>query len=264
MPKTIFPLILMFAVCFITPASAQNTRISDHNTIGWYGVTGNFRLSDKWGFVTEYQWRRNKLITEWQQGLARISASYQIHPKVQFRLGYGWAKTYAYGEIPINRFGKDYHEHRAFEAVTITDNVSILGLTHRFMLEQRWVGRYTSEALDKEDQFPFRNRLRYMFRAQVPLKGQQSVNSTPYLAMFNEISVNFGKHVGENVFDQNRLGLLFGYRCSDIFTIEAGYISQILQFGREIDGNNVFQYNNGIMASALFNFDLRKNNKVSK
>ncbi|OYU82052.1 MAG: long-chain fatty acid transporter [Flavobacterium sp. BFFFF1] len=242
---------------------AQNTRISDHNEVGWYGFSGTFKLSEKWGMVSEYQWRRNHIITDWQQSLSRISGSYQIQPRLQFRVGYAWAKTFAYGDLPINRYGKSYNEHRAFEMVTLTDKLGIVSLSHRFMLEQRWIGRYTSGDLDKEDQFPFRNRFRYMFRLQMPLKGQWVVDKTPYLVFFNELMVNFGKNVPENVFDQNRLGLLFGYRVNSNFSLEAGYISQILQFGREIDGNNVFQYNNGVMVNTLFSFDLsKKSDKV--
>ncbi|WP_219928741.1 DUF2490 domain-containing protein [Flavobacterium pallidum] len=237
---------------------AQNTRLSTHNNIGWYGATGNFRLDEKWGFIAEYQWRRDNFITDKQQNMIRISGTYQVHPRVQFRVGYAWAQTFPYGEIPINRYGKDYHEHRAFEMITITDKLSILSLLHRFTLEQRWVGRYTSADLSHEDQFPYRNRFRYMFRMACPLKGESIVDKTSYLVLFNELSVNFGKNVNENVFDQNRLGLLFGHRFNRGFSIEAGYISQILEYGREIDGRNVFQYNNGVMANAIFNFDLSK------
>ena len=51
---------------------AQNNRINTDEAIGWYGFFGTFKLSDKIGIHTEYQWRREDLITNWQQGLLRL------------------------------------------------------------------------------------------------------------------------------------------------------------------------------------------------
>ena len=237
---------------------AQNSRLNTNNNIGWYNYFGTFKVSQKFGIHTEYQFRRNEIITEWQQSLLRFGVNYQLNPKIQLRLGYALIETFPYGEIPINGMGKDFTEHRLFQMVTITDKVSIVDLSHRFMLEQRWVGRYSSDSLTKEDEFPFLNRLRYMVRLQIPLKGKEIKDKTPYLAIYDEIFIGFGENVNENIFDQNRLGILFGYRFSQLVRIEAGYLNQILQLGREVNNRNVFQQNNGIIVNANFNIDLTK------
>ncbi|MDZ7605280.1 MAG: DUF2490 domain-containing protein [Cyclobacteriaceae bacterium] len=177
---------------------------------------------------------------------------------MQLRLGYAWIETFPYGEEPINGMGKDFTEHRLFQMLTLTDKVSIVELSHRFMLEQRWVGRYTNVNLTKEDDYLFLNRIRYMFRLQIPLKGKEIIDKTPYFAVYDEIFIGFGKNVNENVFDQNRLGILFGYRFSPVLRIEAGYLNQILQLGREVDSRNVFQYNNGLIVNANFSVNLLK------
>ncbi|WP_310558717.1 DUF2490 domain-containing protein [Flavobacterium sp.] len=242
--------------------TAQNTRINNYNTIGWYNYFGTFKLDDKFGIHTEYQLRRDNTILDKQQGLLRLGINYQLTPKTQFRLGYAWIETYPYGEIPINGFGKEFTEHRAFQMVTLTDKLLILDFSHRFMLEQRWVGRYSNINFLSEDQFPFLNRFRYMFRLQVPLKGKSIINKTPYFAIYDEILIGFGKNVNENIFDQNRVGILLGYRFDNTVRVEAGYINQILQLGREVDGRNVFQNNNGLIINANFSFDLSKNNTV--
>ena len=61
------------------------------------------------------------------------------------------------------------------------------------MLEQRFVGRYTKPKLIVEDDFLFLNRLRYMLRIQMPLKGNEIINKTPYVTAYNEIFIGFGK-----------------------------------------------------------------------
>jgi len=253
--KTAFYIIVLLSV-ISGSINAQNTRLSNYNTIGWYNYFGTFKVSQKFGIHTEYQFRRTEIITEWQQSLLRVGVNYQLNPKIQFRLGYAWIETFSYGEIPINGMGKDFTEHRLFQMATLTDKVSIVDLSHRFMLEQRWVGRYSNANFTNEDEFPLLNRFRYMFRLQIPLKGKETIDKTPYISIYDEIFIGFGDNVNENIFDQNRIGILLGYRFSSLVRIEAGYLNQILQLGREVNNRNVFQRNNGIIVNVNFNIDL--------
>ena len=163
------------------------------------------------------------------------------------RTGYAFIETYNYGDIPINSFGKQFTEHRAYQMATVNDKMGIAEFSHRFMLEQRWIGRYSNAALTKEDEYFFVNRLRYMYRLQIPLQGKTIADRTPYAAVYDEVFVGFGKNVNENVFDQNRFGVLLGYRFSSKVRIEGGFLSQIVQLPREVSGRNVFQYNNGLL-----------------
>lgn len=234
---------------------AQNNRLNTRGSIGWYNYFGTFKLSNKISIHTEYQWRRDNMITDWQQSLLRTGVNYQFNPRVLFRVGYAWIETFAYGEIPLNGLGRDFTEHRIFQMLQLSHKEGIVALSHRFMLEQRFVGRYSSAAVTKEDEFPMLNRMRYMLRAQLPLKGRDIIDKTPYAAFYDEIFVGFGKNVNANVFDQNRIGVLLGYRFNKTFRIEAGYLNQTLQFGRQINGQNVFQSNNGIIVNAYFNVD---------
>ncbi|MBM3446026.1 MAG: DUF2490 domain-containing protein [Bacteroidetes bacterium] len=239
----------------------QNNRINTQENIGWYNYFGNFRLTEKFGLHTEYQWRRDNYITDWQQSLLRVGVNYQLNPRVLFRLGYAWIETYPYGEIPINGQGRDFTEHRLFQMVQLSHKEGIIDFSHRFMLEQRFVGRYSSASVEKEDAFPLLNRMRYMVRLQLPLKGKEITDNTPYLALYDEIFIGFGENVNANVFDQSRIGVLLGYRFNKNLRIEGGYLNQTIQFGRQINGQNVFQNNNGLIINANFDIDLMKKNK---
>ncbi|MBK6564939.1 MAG: DUF2490 domain-containing protein [Saprospiraceae bacterium] len=256
-------IILIFTILFFTFGfmSAQNTRINHHNTIGWFNYFGTVKLSKKFGLHTEYQWRRDEIITDWQQSLLRIGLNYSLNPRVLFRVGYGWIETFPYGEYSINGLGRDFSEHRVFEMVQLSHKEGIIDFSHRFMLEQRFVGRYSSANETKEDEFPLLHRIRYMVRCQAPLKGKEIKDKTPYVAIYDEVFIGFGKNVNANVFDQNRIGIVFGYRFNKNVRIEGGYLNQTLQFGRQINGQNVFQYNNGIILNANFNFDVTKKSK---
>ena len=239
---------------FTITSNAQNTRISDRNTIGWMAYTGTIKLNEKWGLHTELQFRRDHLIADPQQNLFRTGINYTLNNKLSLRAGYALAETFNYGSIPLNNLGKQFTEHRIYQMATLSDKSGIFEISHRFMLEQRWIGRYTNASLTKEDDFVYWNRMRYMFRTNIPLKGRTIADKTPYLAIYDEIMIGFGKNVNENIFDQNRLAILLGYRLSAKARIEGGYLNQIAQLSREVNGRNVFQDNKGILLSTILNF----------
>jgi hypothetical protein len=235
-------------------------RIKDRNAIGWYNYFGTFPVSAHYSIHTEYQWRRDEIIKNPMQSLLRLGLNYQLNAKIQWRLGYAWIETYDYGDYPINAFGKRFTEHRIYEMLTLQDQSGKFDFSHRFMLEQRWIGQYSDIQQTREDSYAFANRARYMFRTQYTPGRKPGKSRGPYLAVYDEVMIGFGENVRENVFDQNRLGILLGYVFQPGFRVEAGYLNQILQLGREVNGMNVFQYNNGVIANVVINTRPRKKN----
>lgn len=240
-------------LCISLATVGQNTRIKDENSSGWWASTGTLAFSKKWSLHVEYQWRREDVLRSWQQSLVRTGINYHLNNRVTLRAGYAWVETFNYGSIPLQAAGRTFTEHRSYQVATITDKLNKLELSHRFMLEQRWVGRFADAQAAKETDYLYSNRLRYMFRMQHPLIQNKNSDRQLYAAVYDEIIIGFGKNVAENVFDQNRIGALVGYRFSPRLRIEGGYFNQILQLGREINGRNVFQYNQGIIVNSFWN-----------
>jgi hypothetical protein len=226
---------------------SQNTRLSDHNSIGWFTTTITPALSKKVSLHGEYQWRRANFLKYWQQSLLRVGVTYKITSQVAVQAGYAWAPSFAYGSYTLSAVPKMYPEHRIYEQVVLNSTIGKTTLINRFRLEQRWIGRFASMDQEKPD-FNFVNRFRFMPRLDFPL------NEKWYAGVYDEILIGFGENVGENIFDQNRFSAMIGYKASKIFKVEGGYISQIAQLGREIENKNVIQYNNGIVLNTYFNF----------
>jgi hypothetical protein len=239
--------ILLIVLILLSLQTFSQNRISDHNQIGWFATTITPSISKKLSLHIEYQWRREDFITNWQQSLFRTGVNYKVHPQVTLQAGYAWIKTYAYGEHTLAALPNTFPEHRAYEQVTVNSTIGKTTLQNRLRLEQRWVGRFTSVNSTKPDEWIYLNRFRYMSRLDVPV--------TPkwYAAVYDEILIGFGKKVGENIFDQNRIALVAGYKFNPTFRAEAGFINQTVQLGREIDNKNVFQYNNGFVISTYIN-----------
>ena len=251
---------IVTAILFILNQAAfgQHNRLNTSNSIGWYNYFGTFKVTKKIGIHTEYQCRRNNILTDWQQSLLRIGVNYNVNTRIMFRVGYAWIETFPYGEYPINGYGKDFTEHRIFEMVQLSHKEGIVDFSHRFMLEQRFIGKYSSPNQTTEDNFQLLNRLRYMIKLQLPFKGTEIKDHTPYLSLYDEIFIGFGENVNVNVFDQNRIGVLLGYRFNKNLRIEGGYLNQTLQYGRQINSKPVFQYNHGLIINANLTIDLTK------
>ena len=250
--------LLLAGLLLNLPAAGQNTRLTDRNTIGWYTTTTTLRFAERWSGHLEYQFRRDNLLPDWQQSLLRTGVNYRVNDQLTVRLGYAWIETFPYGDYPIQAAGRQFPEHRLYQMATLSNSMGRVGITHRFLLEQRWFGRFLESTSPRPDEWVYVNRLRYLVRVQVPLGPAQPGGRGPYAAAYDEVLLGFGRNVNENVFDQNRLGLLLGYRFGPKVAVEGGFLQQLVQLPREIAGRNVFQYNNGLIVNTIVSLDLRK------
>lgn len=133
-------LITLFSLSTISGFS-QGNRIIDRNRIGWYTYNGDHKLARRWQLHTEYQWRRIDFIRTWQQSLARVGLVYKLTDRVNVSGGYTQFTTYPYGDYPSADKGVPVPEHRIYEDIELSDTFGRLGLSHRFRLEQRWLGQ---------------------------------------------------------------------------------------------------------------------------
>lgn len=248
MNKSIFLAGLLF---FSGQLFSQQLRLSDHNTIGWFAYTGSIKVNPKLAVHTEFQWRRTETVRNGQQNLVRTGLRYSINGNVDLTLGYAFAGTFSYGDYPA---AFAFPEHRAFEMLTVKNPLGKIDFSHRFILEQRFVGSVTKTGATKNTAYNYLNRMRYRVRAELPLSGKNKWS----LIVQDEVFIGWGKNIGANVFDQNRIGLFAGCRISPLLKLEAGYINQVLQQPKQVNNRSVFQYNNGFVLSANFNIDLTK------
>lgn len=232
---------------------AQIARVTEFNSIAWFQVGVDGAIKDRWGFHIDVNSRRVDFLRSNMQGMIRFGINYKVSQKLAFRGGLVFAHNSPYGNYPVNAFGKPFDERRIFEMVAINDNIQKLELQHRFMLEQRWLDRYTKPDLEKPDAFTYLNRFRYLLRLQLPLLRNLKKKGFPYLAAYDELMVGFGNQVNANIFDQNRLGFLLGYKWSSAVRLEAGYLNQLFQLPRRVNNNNVIQHNNGLQVNLLLN-----------
>ena len=242
----------IFSFLLVTHA-AQAQRIIDTQNNSWFMYFGNHRLSDRWGLHTEYQWRREDWGENWQQSLMRIGVDHFIPDGPMVSAGYGWIVSCPYGEQPISY---SFNEHRIWEQLVMSQQSGRFHFNHRYRLEQRFLEKKTlnSEGEFEHDEFVFRQRARYRFMLSVGLNHKEMSDKTLFLAMYAEPFIQFGKGLGANTLDQNRLYAAIGYKVNSSFQIQAGYLNQMIFKGDGIHAER----NHNLQLGITYNMDFRE------
>ncbi|MBZ4187299.1 DUF2490 domain-containing protein [Niabella beijingensis] len=200
---------------------------------GWAAWFNNAKLSKKWGLYFDIQVRTHDDWNGIRNVLLRPGVNYYIKSNQTATGGYLYTPTFPAPDITN---GKTLTEHRIWEQYTISHPVFTGSLSHRFRLEQRFIGR--------TDEDIFSQRFRYFFRDVQPLvRTEQGFRKGPFVALQNELFFNLQNkdRLNGSFFDQNRAYIAVGYRTSPKFDIEAGYLNQAVKGASSNTMNSVIQ-----------------------
>jgi len=241
---TILGLLLM---SFSDIGMAQNTRDTRDQSHLWLVLNGNTKLNDCFSIFHDFQFRRDDLGATWQQLLLRAGLTYKINDAVSATAGYGFVETHPYGDFPV---ANTFPEHRIWEQLQFKQTIGKMSFISRYRLEQRMIG---NSATGEFQPYRFENRMRYMGRFAIPLVTKEDKKLSA--VVYDEIFVNFGKNVGRNTFDQNRLFAGFNYAFSPKVAIEIGYLNHMVQL-RTLTATNLqkFENNHTLMVTNTLNF----------
>jgi hypothetical protein len=244
---------VLFPVALLAGAASVTAQIADQ-THGWYNYFGNHRISERWGLHTEYQWRRHGLVNEWQQSLMRVGVDHHMTNGAIVTAGYAWIRTFPYGEMP---FAYEFDEHRIWQQLVMGQKLGRFNFQHRYRLEQRFMERKTPDGDGEGFQhldYIFRQRIRYRLLITIPLMGPELKNNSLFLAVSGEPFIQFGRNLGLNVLDQNRLYAGLGWRFDKRRNIQIGYMNQ---YWFKADGVRA-ERNHTLQVAVTWDLDLRK------
>jgi hypothetical protein len=244
--------ILLFVAFAMATTSFAQKQISDQEH-AWLMYFGNHRITDRWGIHTEYQWRRADGFEHWQQSLLRLGIDYYAKNGAQYTAGYGWIRSFQYGDQPI---AHSSNEHRIWEQTITKSKIGRIDLQHRYRLEQRYIENWVkdSEGVYAQNGFYFRQRVRYRMLLIVPISRKEMSDKTLFFAAYDEPFLGFGKGISKNVLDQNRLYCALGWRFNATCNIQLGYLNQyvVKKDGIQAERNHTLQ------AAITYNLDWRK------
>ncbi len=194
--------ILVFLTATVHGQSVSSRTVNNHNS--WYNWFGHHAISGKWGVHTEVQFRRSGWGETWQQLLMRYGATHDLTPSLRVVVGYGYIRTYPYGEAPA---AAPFPEHRIWEDLQWTRRKPSHTMLNRFRVEQRYIAQVARSADGEFDvrAWNYENRFRWMLRETVPLGKSSTPQQGWYMTAYNEFWVNFGPGTSGYWFDQNRV-----------------------------------------------------------
>ncbi|MBX2889469.1 MAG: DUF2490 domain-containing protein [Saprospiraceae bacterium] len=207
--------LLFLAVVFCSSnILAQAPTQSNYNN--WFTYFGTYKLSPRWGMHFDAQFRTDDKVARANQSLLRAGVHFYAKPALLATLGYAYVTTYS-----PNAF--DYFtEHRVWQQLLYNQPIGQATMTHRFRLEQRFVENLAPES----DDYRKGHRFRYFNRVVLPLGKKQLPRAAPYLALQNEVFLNFASaDINSNVFDQNRLLIALGIFNEKQTRLELGYMN---------------------------------------
>jgi hypothetical protein len=236
---------VMVFTAFSISLFAQIPRQYTNNSNSWFMYFGTHKIAEKWSLHLEGQLRRSDGLSIPQQFLVRPGINYHLSPQVMLTVGYAFIETYPYGAFPSQ---SAFPENRIWEQLQLKHQVGAFEWISRFRLEQRYVQSPAlmvgiANTFYAPGPAIYTNRFRLLNRFSIPFKGKMIVDKSFYLSIFDEFMVNFGKNVGLNIFDQNRIYLAIGYKIPTIGRLEMGYLNQLIFKGDgiKVENNNTFQ-----------------------
>jgi len=226
---------------------AQTGRIIAPSAHAWYMENGTIKLNEKWLLFHDVQFRRADILPEAQQLLLRAGIGYNLSKSIQIMGGYCFVQTYPYGDYPVKH---EFPENRFWEQLIIRAPIGRATFINRYRLEQRYLGNSTTGSLANPR---FENRMRYLGRMNIPM--QKAEDYKLYSFVYDEIFINFGKNVGVNIYDQNRIAAGLGWKLDKKLSLELGYMNQMVQQrALQANGKSVVENNHTLIVSLVSNF----------
>ena len=200
---------ILYALLLLLPfqAAAQESE-----TGNWMMYFGNQKLSDRWNWHNEIQYRNYNFAGDLEQLLFRTGIGYNLSANNNnLLLGY----AYIHGEPYVaGTYEKtNVNEHRIFQQFISRQQFGRFYLQHRYRIEERFI------------EGDFKMRFRYFLGLNVPINKKEMVSKAIYLSLYNEIFIQ----PKSPVFDRDRVYGAIGYVFSSNLKVEAGLMAQLLE-----------------------------------
>ena len=236
-----------FGLCIETSGQAPVKTIHTREQL-WLGYFNQTRFSNKFGFWVDVHYRQtDHFIDRPFQFIFRPALTYFIKDNLRVNFGYALVKHF-----PAEGMNTTRTEHRTWQQIWWNQKYPGLTTLQWLRLEQRFNQKVVAD--EKQEGYNYNFRVRYNFSFFVPLKGKEIVAKTPFVAVMDEIFLNFGGKIVYNTFDQNRFFVGMGYQFTSHLNAQLGYMNVYQQ---EASGASYYS-THAIRLFVFHTLDLRK------
>jgi Protein of unknown function (DUF2490) len=235
------------ALCFLTVCcplrSPAQMPPGGAESSTWLSYFGDQPFTNKLALHLEGSYRATFLLDHPEQYMLRSGLTVEHGHGLSSLFAYTYLVSYPFegGTLsPASASGKQ-REHRAFEQLQFEHSLIRLGekyvtLTHRFRLEQRFLGTATEGVGVMK--WKFGERARYRLTAKIPIKNAPWPIVPNYVSVFDEVYTSFGPHSGNTPFYANVDYGAFGWNLGSMFAFELGYQHRYAPKANGVIGQN--------------------------
>lgn len=247
--------ILLASLLFLLAGSRAEAQSDKEITeyISWIGVSSTIKFHKYIGLATDAQFR---FVRDFDNMQHMVRLGPEVYITKNFSIvpaGYAYVWNFSYERDPLPYAE---NEHRIWEQLQYKHKAGRVQFQHRLRFEQRFIQTMhydsTSNTVVDEGYTRYRNRIRYRFLVNVPLKSKSMDRNTWYLQFWNEYFFSFAKGIDPNDNHQNRLFAGAGYQVTKGFTFNLGFLYH-MQMKRN---GNLTEHNFGPLLSITYNPDL--------
>lgn len=250
MQRIISSLLTLTILCLPLWCAAQTPEKHIHSREQvWLGYFNQTRFTNKLGIWVDVHYRlTDNFIDRPFQFMFRPALTYYIKDNLRANAGYAFVSHFPGKGLNTTRY-----EHRPWQQIWWNQKYSGMTTLQWLRLEQRFNEKVVAD--EKLDGYNYAFRVRYNFTCFIPLKGKEITPRTPFIALGNEVFLNFGDKVVYNTFDQNRISAGIGYQITSHLNAQLAYMNVYQQEG---SGNNYFS-THAIRLFVFHSLDLRGN-----
>ncbi|MCK6618511.1 MAG: DUF2490 domain-containing protein [Cyclobacteriaceae bacterium] len=196
---------------------SQNREVTEDSRI-WFGYMTSTQINSRYSWWNDFHYVPEGFFVL-RTGITRHLTNTAI------TAGYGhlW--------LPVSTANTvlQRHEYRPWAQIQFN-----LPVTHHFALLQRvrYDARFIQDIRNEQpvDEFTFTNRIRFLTSLKLTWGNPANEIIIPYVAVSNEVLLNFGESVTWNTFNQNRASLMVGLQKKNI-QLQSGYMNMFIQTG---------------------------------
>jgi hypothetical protein len=208
-------LFILFVLGFNFSDFSQNNFCSFKNQ-QWGQYYNEIHFQNKLSILSDVGFRTKSSFNEYAQYISRVGLAYQMYPDVRYAVGFAHLGFYNNNEL--NKL-----EFRTYQEVLWQQNAKKLNLTYRIRVEERFFQGLEEHRFNGASSFNL--RFRYYVKMGIPLFHFKANNYIENISfqLGNELFLNAGKQVQNQIFDQNRVILGPNFQFSKNLSCNLNY-----------------------------------------
>ncbi|MCC9166309.1 DUF2490 domain-containing protein [Pontibacter harenae] len=216
---------------------AQSPRNVTHQNLQWVRYNNQLTINEKWAVHSEVDNRMFLSPFKEHHLVTRSNVRYSLSKGVEIGAGITYALQHP--QDPNSASDLVVPELRPQQDLTLKQDLGKLKLNHRYQLEERFIRKSTGDELEPGYRFNFRARYRLQLEVSLWKGGEKELKAIA----FDEVMLNFGKQVQQNVFDQNRIYGGLRWSTSPRLAMELGYMKWYQQRpnGTDFYNRNIYR-----------------------